>query len=144
MKIRGVQMYKILAVASMFLLMVGCDEQKQYKQAVFEQMQAEKDLVDYGVDIEDMTSCVVDKSSKSMPGFAPFEPMRKQAYSNYQKMLQLTKSQDAKKTMEELRQAFGSAKGLADAHANYSEAVVECMTSIITSGEKGLVKHDKK
>ncbi|MEY4209706.1 MAG: hypothetical protein RLZ92_84, partial [Pseudomonadota bacterium] len=57
-------------------------------------------------------------------------------YRNYVKMLQLNKSADPKKTLDELRVDFGSPKGLADAHANYAESVMECMSGLVTSEEE--------
>jgi len=48
------------------------------------------------------------------------------AYRNYTKMLMLTNSADPKKTLEELRADFGSAKDLAEAHTNYTESLMEC------------------
>jgi len=49
--------------------------------------------------------------------------------------LKMGESTDPKKTMEELRQLFGSPKALADAHANYGESVVECLSGLVTGGE---------
>jgi hypothetical protein len=129
---RVIPMNKKLILIAGILVFAGCEEQSQYKQAVFEQMQADKDLQDYHVDLEQMTQCVVDMSSKNMPGFAAFDPIRKDAYKNYQKMLALKNTKDPKQTMDELRQAFGSPKGLADAHSNYTESVVECMSGLVT------------
>lgn len=128
-------MNKKIILIAVCAVIAGCDEQKQYKQAIIKQMQAEKDMNDYGINLEEMADCVDDKSSKGMPGFAPFEPIRKQAYQNYRKMIELKDTSDPKKTLEELRESFGSAKGLADAHSIYSEAVMECVTGIVTGGE---------
>lgn len=130
-------MKRFVLVLLLGIAMTGCDEKLQYEQAVMEQMKMDKDIKDYGIDPAEMTECVVSKSSHAMPGFAPFDPIRKQAYVNYQKMLELNRSSDPKKTLDELREAFGSAKGLADAHGYYSEAVMECMSGIITGKEKG-------
>jgi hypothetical protein len=77
-----------------------------------------------------------------MPGAFPFDPDRLTAYKNYTKMLKLNDSSDPKKTLEELRKEFGSAKALADAHANYAESLVTCMSDMVSSTEER--KENKK
>lgn len=128
-------MKKILVVLSLILL-AGCAEKKEYEQAVFEQLKNEKDIKDYNIDPKVMTQCVVESSSGNMPGIIFFDPKRREAYKNYSTMLNLAKASDPKKTLEELRQTFGSAKGLADAHANYTESIVECLSGLVTSAEE--------
>jgi hypothetical protein len=128
-------MKKILVIASLILL-VGCEEKKEYEQAVLEQMKNEKDIKDYNIDPQIMTQCVVTTSSEHMPGFIFFDPKRRQAYKDYSTMMNLAKTEDPKKSLEDLRQAFGSAKGLADAHSNYTESVVECLSGLVTGTEE--------
>jgi len=118
------------------LLLVGCSEKQEYSQAVLEQMKGEKDVKDYNIDPQNMTECVVETSSGKMPGLLPFDPERRQAYKNYVRMLEMNKSSDPKNALEELRQAFGSPKNLADAHSNYAESVVDCLSGLVTSTEK--------
>lgn len=128
-------MKKVILVCSLFLL-VGCVEKEEYQNVVLEQMKAEKDIKDYKIAPEEMTKCVVDTSSSNMPGLILIDPQRRQAYKNYTKMLKLNKSGDPKKTLEELRQDFGDAKKLADAHSNYVESVVDCMSNLVSSTEE--------
>ncbi len=129
-------MKKVILVLPVFLL-AACTDKNEYRQAVYEQMKEEKDIKDYKIDPERMTDCVVDTSSSKMPGIIPLDPQRVQAYRNYTRMLQLTKSEDPKKTLDELREAFGSPKGLAEAHANYAESVVGCVEGLVESTEPG-------
>ena len=119
----------------MAVSLVGCSEKQQYEQAVLEQLKKEKDVADYKIDINKMTECVVKTSSINMPGLFLADPQRLVAYKNYAKMLSIKNSSDPKKTIEELRVEFGSPKALADANANYTESVVECMSGLITSTE---------
>jgi len=128
-------MKKVILVCSLFLL-VGCVEKEEYQNVVLEQMKAEKDIKDYKIAPEEMTKCVVDTSSSNMPGLFFLDPQRRQAYKNYTKMLELNKSSDPKKTLEELRQDFGDAKKLAEAHSNYVESVVDCMSNLVSSTEE--------
>lgn len=128
-------MNKVL-LSLIMLGLVGCAEKNEYEQAIVEQMQLEKDIKDYKIEPVEMAKCVVSKSSEKMPGLLPFDPQRVGAYRNYVKMLQLNKSADPKKTLDELRVDFGSPKGLADAHANYAESVMECMSGLVTSEEE--------
>lgn len=118
------------------LLLVGCSERDEYSQAVVEQMKSDKDVNDYKIDLKNMARCVVETSSNKMPGLLPIDPDRRQAYKNYAKMLEMSKSNDPQKALEELRQAFGSPKNLADAHSNYAESVVECMSGLVTGAER--------
>lgn len=119
-------------------MMVGCAEKAEYEQAVLQQVEKDKDIKDYNIDPIVMVDCVVQESSKNMPGLFPIDPERKKAYKNYSKMLKLNESEDPKKTMSELREAFGSPKGLADAHANYAESIVECISGVVTNAEEGM------
>ncbi|ATG92170.1 hypothetical protein [Methylomonas koyamae] len=128
-------MKKIILVCSLLLLM-GCAEKDEYQNEILEQMKTEKDIKDYKIAPEEMTKCVVDTSSSNMPGLILIDPQRRQAYKNYTKMLKLNKSGDPKKTLEELRQDFGDAKKLADAHSNYVESVVDCMSNLVSSTEE--------
>jgi hypothetical protein len=50
----------------------------------------------------------------------------------------LNTSGDPKKTLEDLRNDFGSPKALAEAHANYAESVVECLSGLVTGEEENL------
>ncbi len=129
---------RLISVIISVTILTGCSEKAEYEQAVLEQMQREKDIKDYNIDPKEMVQCVVMTSSKEMPGMIPIDPQRKQAYINYTRMLKLTESEDPKKTLEELRRDFGSPKALADAHANYAESVVECMSGLVTGAEEGL------
>lgn len=133
----------IMAIAAT-MIVAGCAEKTEYEQAVLAQMQKEKDIKDYKIEPEKMVECVVVTSSKDMPGIIPIDPQRRQAYINYTKMLKLNESVDPKKTLEELRNDFGSPKALTEAHANYAESVVECMSGLVTGGEEALKKDVKK
>jgi hypothetical protein len=129
-------MKKLLLISLSALLLPACADKNQYEQAVLEQMQKEQDIKDYKITPEHMAKCVVDTTSQNMPGIFPFDPKRLMAYRNYTKMLTLANSADPKKTLEELRTDFGSAKDLADAHTNYTESLVECYTAVISESEE--------
>ena len=135
-------MKKSMICVILILTMAGCAEKQEYEQAVLEQMKQEKDIKDYKIEPEIMTKCVVETTGEHMPGMLPFDPDRLTAYKNYSKMIKLNASSDPKKTLEELRSEFGSAKNLADAHANYTESVVNCMSGLVTATEENL--EDKK
>lgn len=129
----------LIVVCTLFL--IGCAEKAEFEQVVLEQMKKDKDIIDYKINPENMVECVTSTMAKGMPGVFAIDPERRVAYTNYTKMLKMNESADPKKTMEELRELFGSAKGLADAHANYGESVVECMSGLVTGEEdpmKGL------
>lgn len=128
-------MNKFVLLASL-LVLVGCTEKQEYERAVLERMKTDQDVKDYKINPEEMAECVVQTTSGKMPGIMPIDPMRKEAYKNYIKMIELNKSQDPKKTLDELRTAFGSPKGLADAHTNYAESMLNCLSGLVTSTEK--------
>lgn len=125
-----------ISVIVLSVMLAGCSEKEDYKAAVLEQMKTDKDIKDYGISPETMTNCVIDSTSNNMPGLFILDPARRLAYKNYTKMLSLNKSPDPKKTLSELRSDFGDPKKLADAHSNYTESVVECMSSQVTSTEE--------
>jgi hypothetical protein len=136
-------MKKLLLISLSALLLPACADKDQYEQVVLEQMQKEQDIKDYKIAPEYMTKCVVEKTVQNMPGIFPLDPKRLMAYRNYTKMLTLEKSADPKKTLEELRTDFGSAKDLADAHTNYTESLVECYSVVISESEEA-AKEDIK
>ena len=123
------------------LALNGCAEKQEFEQAVLEQMKKDKDVVDYKITPERMVECVSSTVTKNMPGLLAIDPERRTAYANYTKMLKLNVSTDPKKTMDDLRQLFGSPKALADAHANYGESVVECMAGLVTNTESPMTGH---
>lgn len=129
-------MKKILLISLSALLLPACADKNQYEQAVLEQMQKEADIKDYKITPEYMTKCVVDTTSQNMPGIFALDPTRLTAYRNYAKMLTLTQSTDPKKTLEELRTDFGSAKDLLEARSNYTESLMECYSAVISESEK--------
>ena len=129
-------MKKISLISLSALLLPACADKNQYEQAVLEQMQKEADIKDYKITPEYMTKCVVDTTSQNMPGIFAFDPARLTAYRNYAKMLTLAQAADPKKTLEELRTDFGSAKDLAEAHTNYTESLMECYSAVISESEK--------
>lgn len=129
-------MKKLLLISLSALLLPACADKNQYEQTVLEQMQLEKDVKDYNLSPERMAKCVVETSSSHMPGIFALDPKRLTAYRNYTKMLTLSSSQDPKKTLEELRADFGSPKALAEAHANYTESMMDCFSSVIGESEE--------
>lgn len=129
-------MKKTLLIFFSVLFLSACADKENYQKAVLEQMQTDQDVKDYKMDPEYISKCIVESSSKNMPGLFPFDPARLTAYRNYVKMLTLQKSKEPKKVMAELRTAFGSAKALAEAHTNYTESVMECISAVSTEAEK--------
>jgi len=133
-------MKKLLLISLSALLLPACADKNQYEQAVLEQMQKEQDIKDYKITPEYMAKCVVDTSSQNMPGIFPLDPARMTAYRNYAKMLNLSKAEDPKKMLEALRNDFGSAKALSEAHNNYTESLMECYTAVISESEDAAKK----
>lgn len=123
-------MKKILLISLSVLTLAACSEQNEYEQTVLELISNDPDIKSYHLDPEVVTECIVELSSKKMAGFAPFEPLRKDAYKGYTKMIALKKSEDPEKVLKELQESFGSARGLADAHRNYSESYLECISTV--------------
>ena len=128
-------MKKLLLISLSALLLPACADKNQYEQAVLEQLQLDSDIKDYKASPERMAKCVVDTTSTNMPGVFSLDPKRLTAYRNYTKMLTLASSKDPKKTLEELRADFGSPKELAEAHANYTESLLDCLSASTTETE---------
>lgn len=131
-------------IISLMIIISGCSEKQEYEQIVLEQMKIEKDINDYKIDPAVMTKCVVETTAEKMPGIMPLDPYRRDTYRKYSKMLLLSSSNDPKKTLEELRVEFGSAKKLADAHANYTESVVSCMSDLVSRTESSTIADEEK
>jgi len=128
-------MKKFAFIFAVVLLLPACSDKNDYKEAVLADIKKEKDLKDYQISPETMADCVVALSSQGMPGFFDLDPERMTAYRNYAKMLTMMQAKDPKQAMEELRAEFGSPKALADAHANYTESMLECYTSVVSKSE---------
>jgi hypothetical protein len=129
-------MNKLLLISLSVLLLSACADKNQYEQAVLEQMRKDHDVKDYNITPEHMADCVVATTSPNMPGAFPLDPKRMAAYRNYTKMLTLSPSKDPKKTLEESRRDFGSAKELAEAHNNYTESLMTCYSAVIMESEE--------
>ena len=123
-------MKKLLIISLSVLTLSACSEKNEYQQAVLEQISNDPDIKSYHLDPETVSECIVELSSKKMPGFAPFEPIRKAAYKGYTRMISLKKSEKPAEVLKDLRESFGSAEGLADAHMNYSESYLECISTV--------------
>ena len=128
-------MKKKLLILLCPLLLSACADKNQYEEAVLEKMQKEQDIKDYKIAPEDMTKCVVTQTIENMPGIFAFDPNRLTAYRNYTKMLSSETSKDQKAALDQLRTDFGSPQALTEAHANYTESVVECYSVIISKSE---------
>lgn len=134
-------MKKIFVIALSPILLTACGDRQQYQDAVLarlkkdQQLQQTQHIKDYNFDQERLARCVVDTTSTKMDGFLPFDPWKLQEYRNYTKMLTLEHSADPKKTLEELRAAFGSAKGLVEANANFTESTMECYSALVSETE---------
>ncbi len=124
-------MKKQLVVLVLPFLLTGCADKQHFEEAVLAEMEKEKDIKDYKIDPVHMAKCVADTTYINMPGLFAFDPTRMQAYRNYTKMLTLTKLEDPKKALEELRKEFGSPQELAKAHTNYTESIMNCYTAIM-------------
>lgn len=136
-------MKKLLLLSLAALLLSGCADKNNYEAAVLADVKRDesKDKKDYKVDPEKMASCIVEMSSQNMHGLFGFDPERLTAYRNYTKMLTLAESADPKKTMEELRNDFGSVQELTAARSNYIESQMECLASFVENTD---VEVDKK
>lgn len=131
-------MKKTVIIFFCILFLSACADKENYQKTVLEQMQTDQDVKDYKMDPEYITRCIVETSSQKMPGLFPFDPARLTAYRNYSEMLALKTSKDPKAVMEKLRKDFGSAKALAEAHSNYTESVMECVSTVSAEAEKEL------
>ncbi|MCK5478471.1 MAG: hypothetical protein KAI44_06115 [Methylococcales bacterium] len=124
-------MKKIFLVCISIFLLPACADKENYEAAVLAEMQAEQDVKDYNIDPEEMAECVVDVSSKKMPGLFPYDPDRLTAYQHYTKMLSMRTTKNKKEMLEELRSTFGSPKELAEAHNNFTDSMLNCISVFI-------------
>ncbi len=125
------KMKKILLVGLAALTLSGCADQNLYKEAIIGRIDQDPDIKDYKIDPDDMASCVVDKSSKKMPGLFAFDPDRMMAYRNYAKLLTVKGAEDPEKAMQEVKTSFGSAKAVSEAHTNYTNSFMMCIEVLV-------------
>lgn len=123
-------MKKLALISLSVLTLAACSEKDQYHQTIVDLVSNDEDVRSYHINPAVMADCIVDLSSKKMPGTLPFEPRRADAYKGYTKMISLKTSEKPAEVLSELRESFGSAKGLAAAHMNYSESYLECMSTL--------------
>lgn len=135
-------MKKLLLLSIAILTLSGCSDKNNYEAAVLTDLKREatKDPKDYNVDPEKMATCIVKISSENMRGLFEFDPERLMAYRNYAKMLSVPQAADPKKTMEELRNDFGSAQELSAARSNYIESQMECLATFVASSDEKIDK----
>jgi hypothetical protein len=128
-------MKKLVLILCCILGLTACADKENYEKAVLEQMQTDKDVTDYKIAPEHIAKCVVDLSAKNMPGLFAYDPARLTAYRNYTKMLSLKQAKDPKKLLSELSKDFGSGKALTEAHSNYTESLMNCISAVILESE---------
>jgi hypothetical protein len=128
-------MKKPLLILVFALFFSACAEKDQYEQAVFQQVSNDPDIKDYNIDPEAMTTCIVNLSSKKMPGILPIEPKRKKYYLGLAKMISARESSNPKQTLEEGRAHFDSPKIAMQAMMNHSESSGNCMAALTVQTE---------
>ena len=128
-------MKKILLLILSTLLLAACAEKNQFEETVLKQMQAEQDIKDYKLDPEEMTSCIMDLTAKKLPGFFPYDPRRKTYYLGLSKLISVHNSEYPQKTLQEGQEAFPSKKEAMQAMMNYSQAVMDCIASLLNKQE---------
>ncbi len=128
-------MKKLLIICTAALFLTACADKQNYEAAVLAELQSDTDLKDYNIDPKNMADCVVDLSSKKMPGLFAFDPARLESYQRYTKMLSMRTIVDKKKAFEELKTTFGTHKELAEAKSNYTLSRMNCIAAIIKKTE---------
>ena len=131
-------MKKIILISLSALLLTGCFEEKeQFQLAVFEELKNDQDILDYNLDADEMSHCVVDTVSKKMPGFFTFEPQRQPIYAGYTKLIKLKSADKPQGDLKELREIFGPGDAVAKAQRNYSESVFVCYQNLVSKTDPG-------
>jgi len=123
-------MKKLALISLSVLTLTACSDRDEYKQTIFDLVSSDDDIRTYHLDPQTVADCIFDLSSKNMPGVLPFEPRRQKTYAGYTKMISLKTSKNPAEVLSELRESFGSAKGLSEAHMNYSESYLECISTV--------------
>jgi len=123
-------MKKLILASLSVLTLAACSDKNEYHQTVLDLVTNDADIRSYHLDPETIADCIVDLTSKEMPGVLPFEPRRQDTYRGYTQMISLKTSTNPEEVLKELRESFGSAKGLAEAHMNYSKSYLECISTI--------------
>lgn len=125
----------LLLIPLCLVCLTACSDKKNFEAAVLTKMQNDPDLKDYHIQPERMRDCVVETVGANMPGLFFADPERLKAYQAYTKMLTLKEASDPQKMLAELRNDFGSAKGLTEANRNFSESVLLCQTALTSESD---------
>ncbi|MDT8406185.1 MAG: hypothetical protein RQ715_02935 [Methylococcales bacterium] len=133
----------LVAALALTYLLAGCEPRNQFQEAVLNKMQQDSDIKDYRLDSEEMTDCIMTKLPRKMPGVFALDPRRLEAYQHYQKMLALPDAQNPQQTLQNLREVFGSPSALADAHRNYSQSFMDCLTELIAKRDENLTERPR-
>lgn len=135
----GINMKKLIVILLSVMFLTACTEEKQhYEQAVLKQMQVDPDIKDYNLDPQVMTECVVDMTSRKMPGIVSFDPRRGPYYLGYSKLISVTKAADPQEELKQIREFFGSSEEIRKALNNYSDSVMQCITALVSKSEEEL------
>jgi len=124
-------MKKILLLPLLLIVLSGCSEKQEFEQAVMKDMQKDQDIKDYEIDPENMTDCVVKRTSDKMPGIIFFDPKRREAYQLYTEMLGLEEAKNPQQELKKLQKNFGGGRGLSIAKGQYSQSVYECIAEML-------------
>ncbi len=123
-------MKKLALISLSVLTLTACSDRDEYKQTIFDLVSSDDDIRTYHLDPQTVADCIFDLSSKNMPGVLPFEPRRQETYAGYTKMISLKTSKNPAQVLADLRESFGSAEALSDAHMNYSASYLECISTV--------------
>jgi hypothetical protein len=136
-------MKRLIIVGFSALLLIGCsDEKTQYQEHVFNLMKNDQDLIDYSLDPDEVSRCIVDLTGKKMIGPFSWDPRRAPIYKAYTNMVKLklnigrfdtqyNNEVNPKDTLDRLKLEFGSTKALSDANRNFSKSVLTCFETLV-------------
>lgn len=124
-------MKKLLLSCVYIFLFVACTDKNQYEQAILTQLKNEQDIKDYAINPEEMTDCIVESTSKKMPGLFPLDPERMMAYRYYTAVLSMSTKKDKKQAFNELRSKLGTPELLRNARSNYTESFMTCINIFV-------------
>ncbi|TAN49662.1 MAG: hypothetical protein EPN21_11105 [Methylococcaceae bacterium] len=105
----------------------GRQEKLTLEQALLEKLQADSDLKDYKIDPKDMTGCVIEEISKSLP-VMPMDNQRGLYFEAYAKFVTAT---DPTKAIQDAVPLFGSVKDARVAALSITDHIMYCMERLV-------------
>ncbi len=129
-------MKKIIVLISTILLLAGCSKERaEYEELLLERFSKDQDVIDYKLDPEDLTNCVVDQVAGDIPGFSG-SPVYESYFRGYKLLLRPKDPTEIPERMREAEEIFGSKLAMSKARLQITNHTMFCMPQVREKKER--------